>query len=332
MSLVQAPDTELHLHLRGAMPVDLFSQWLERYPVEHALDQAPIGHLQFFARFEHLKAFLHPDQHPPASRLFEYDSFDGFLASYLFSSYFCRSIEDFRDLVGSVRRDLAAQGIRYAEITVSVPEYLMHGLPLEGIVEVLSEAARGADPTVRWIVDFVRNFGPEPAMRLLGKLTANRPEGWVGVTLGGAEHNFPPGPFKAVYQKAKAEGLGLTVHAGEAAGPESVWEALRELEVDRIGHGVRAVEDPALVEHLAEKEIPLEVCPTSNVRTGVFASMAEHSVVRLHEAGVRLSLNTDDPTFFATTLAGEFEAVRSLGLPDEALAEIAAGARVHSFE
>lgn len=331
-SATRVLDTELHLHLRGAMPVDLFSQWISRCPVEIALDQAPIGHLQFFARFEHLKAFLHPDQHPPAERLFEYDSFDGFLASYLFSSYFCRSIDDFRALVQAVQRDLAAQGIGYAEITVSVPEYLMHGLPLEGIVEVLSEAAQEKDPTTRWIIDFVRNFGPEPAMRLLGRLLANRPEGWVGVTLGGAEHNFPPGPFKDVYAKAKAEGLGLTVHAGEAAGPESVWEALRELRVDRIGHGVRAVEDPALIAHLADKGIPLEVCPTSNVRTGVYPTMAEHPVARLHEAGIRLSLNTDDPTFFATTLEKEFEAAKTLGLGEQALDDIAAAARRQAFQ
>jgi len=325
------PTAELHLHLRGAMPVDLFGRWLERYPVEIALDQAPIGHLQFFARFEHLKRFLHPDQRPAPEELFSYTSFEGFLASYLFSSYFCRSIDDFRDLVAAVRRDLAAQGIEYAEVTVSVPEYLMHGLPLEGVVVALSEAAREPRPTVRWIVDFVRNFGPEAAMRLLDRLLANRPEGWVGVTLGGAEHNFPPGPFKAVYEKAKSEGLGLTVHAGEAAGPESVWEAVRELRVDRIGHGVRAMEDPKLVAHLADKGIPLEVCPTSNVRTGVYASIEEHPLAKLHEAGVRLSINTDDPTFFGTTLRDEFAVGRKLGLSDDALAGIAGGAREQAF-
>ena len=173
---------------------------------------------------------------------------------------------------------------------------------------------------MRWIVDLVRNFGHEAALDLLRRLLARPPAGWVGVTLGGAEAEFPPGPFRESFELARANGLCLTVHAGEAAGPDSVWQALRELRVDRIGHGVRAVEDPRLLERLAEDQIPLEVCLTGNIKTGVFPSLAEHPLPRLIEAGVPVTLNTDDPAFFATTLAGEFQAARSLGLSEAELA------------
>jgi adenosine deaminase len=128
----------------------------------------------------------------------------------------------------------------------------------------------------------------------------------IGVGIGGSEHEFPPAPFRGLFEEARAAGFRTTAHAGEAAGPESVWGAIRELRAERIGHGTRAEEDPGLVEHLADRRIPLEMCPVSNVRTRVARSLPEHPIRRYFEAGVVVTVNTDDPKMFQTSLAGEY--------------------------
>ena len=324
---------ELHVHLRGAMPAALFARLLEKHPPREALAAAPARHLDLFRSQEHLRGFLE-DGFDPASavRLFDFQDFHGFLISYLLSSYFVRDEEDFRDLVDAVAGELACQGLRYAEVTVSVPEYRMHGIALEALTDVLSEASRRTDIRLRWIVDVVRNFGHEAGLDLLQQLLRRPPDGWVGITIGGSEADFPPAAFREVFRLARANGLRLSAHAGEAAGPESVWDAIRVLEVDRVGHGVRAIEDPWLGEFLAEKQIPLEVCPTSNLKTGVFRSLAEHSLPRLVNAGVAVTINTDDPSFFDCTLAGEFEAARAMGLDQTALEAAARNAERFAFD
>src|SRR5690606_1406137 len=199
----------------------------------------------------------------------------------------------FHNLVNTMAGELAGQELRSAEVTVSVPGYRIPGTALEALAEVQTEAYRRTDISLRWTEDVVRNFGHEAGLALLRQLLQRPPEGWVGITIGGSEADFPPAAFRDVFRLARANGLRLSAHAGEAAGPESVWDAIRILEVDRIGHGVRAIEDPRLVELLAEKQIPLEVCPTSNLKTGVFPSLAEHSLPQLVEAGVAVTINTD---------------------------------------
>jgi adenosine deaminase len=131
----------------------------------------------------------------------------------------------------------------------------------------------------------------------------------VGIGIGGSEHDFPPEPYREVYQEARKLGLRTTAHAGEAAGPESIWGALRALEVDRIGHGTRAVEDPALVDHLREKRIPIEMCPISNLRTGVVSEVARHPLRAFFDRGLLVSVNTDDPRMFGTSLEAEYLAL-----------------------
>jgi len=315
------------------MPAAYFARLLERISPAQALRTAPERHLEFFGRYPHLQPFLEPQASAEAAeRLFEFHDFPGFLASYLLSSYFVRTPEDFRGLVQAVADELAAQGLRYAEVIVSIPEYRMHGIALEPICEALSEASNRSDIRLRWIVDLVRNFGHEAGLGLLKELLTRPPDGWVGITIGGSEADFPPAPFAECFALARANGLKLSAHAGEAAGPGSVWDAVRVLRVDRIGHGVRAVEDPRLLDYLAENQIPLEICPTSNIKTGVFQSLAEHSLPRLVEAGIPVTLNTDDPTFFQTTLAGEYDAARSMGLSDEALEQALANVRRFAFD
>ena len=326
------PKAELHLHLRGAIPRAYLTDRFRKYPPAQALASAPPDQLDWISRHPAVGRILATsDPAGELDELFRYDSFEDFLAAYLFTVFFVREVEDFHDLVAGVREGLRAQNITYAEVTVSIPEYLQQGLPLDGILEVLREDPPDP-PKLRWIVDLVRNYGPDAAERMLERVLPVRPPTLVGVTLGGAEHLYPPQQFERAYALAREGGLRTTVHAGEALGPESVWDAVQSLRVERVGHGVRAIEDPVLVRYLAEREIPLEICPTSNIQTGVFPTMSAHPVRELYEAGVPLSINTDDPTFFGVSLAEELAGLQGLGFSRDEITGLASGAFAFSFD
>ena len=324
------PKTELHVHLRGAMPLEFFGRQLNKYTVQEALSTAPERFMKSFRGCPHLLPAIEHGADSP-DFLFAFDSFETFLRSYLFSAYFIRDIDDFRGLAQAVRDGFESQGLEYVEITVSVFEYTMQGVPLEGIAEVLDDIASQPGVKIRWIVDLIRNLGPQRCEQTLREMLRLRPESWVGITIGGNEDEFPAAQFANCYDLARSEGFGLSVHAGEAAGPESVWDSLRILKADRVGHGVRSIEDPALVEYLAEHGIPLELCLTGNVKTGVYRSYQQHPLPALHAAGVKITLNTDDPTFFRTTLADEFAHAARLGLTSDDLAQFETNARASAF-
>jgi adenosine deaminase len=160
---------------------------------------------------------------------------------------------------------------------------------------------------VALVVDLVRDFGPERGQMTLAEVNEVKQFGVVGVGIGGSEHDIPPEAFEGVFAKARKLGFRTSAHAGEAAGPESVWGAIRRLQVDRIGHGTRIEEDDALLDYVVEQKIPIEMCPISNVRTGVVKSYEEHPVRRYFERGVVMSINTDDPKMFGNSLAEEFK-------------------------
>ena len=319
-----APKAELHVHLRGAMPRKLFADLLRRRSPEVALAKAPPRQLELFRQWDNIRPFLRsrPRLANRVDSLFRTHCFDQFLATYLFTAYFVADISRFRDLVSAVVRDMESQNIVYAEITVSVVEYLQQGIALEDLLAALEAAAEESRMRVQWIVDLVRNIGPEAALSLLGDILRIRPSSVVGITLGGSERLFPPAEFVEVYRTARDHGLRRSVHAGEGLGPDSVWDALRLLQAERIGHGVRAIEDKRLVDYLGEHRIPLEVCPTSNLQTGIYPSYDAHPVKALYEAGVPVTINTDDPAFFSTTLAEEFEHVARRGCSDQDLLEM----------
>lgn len=326
------PKAELHLHLRGAIPREYLRERVRKYPPARALESAPPSQLAKLRRQPAIARILAAsDPAEELDGLFRFDSLEQFLAAYFFTAFFVREIDDFRGLVIGVREHLRAQNITYAEITVSIPEYLQQGLPLQEILDILGEDPP-ARPRVRWIVDLVRNYGPAAAETLLERLLPLLPPTVVGLTLGGAERLYPPRQFERVYALAREGGLRTTVHAGEALGPESVWNALDTLRVERIGHGVRAIEDPMLVSHLAERKIPLEICPTSNVLTGVYPSLEAHPVRELYDAGVPLSINTDDPTFFGVSLAEELAGLRRLGFTTGEIDGLATGAFAFAFD
>ncbi len=199
------------------------------------------------------------------------------------------------------------------------------------IYDALCEEAACSPVEVRWVLDAIRQLGAEHAMQV-AKLAAERAgRGVAAFGIGGDEARGPVEWFGEVFEFAREAGLHLTVHAGETVGPESVWGAVR-LGAERIGHGIRAVEDPALLAYLREKDIPLEICISSNVATGAVRSLEEHPVRRIYEAGVPIVLGSDDPAMFHTTLEREYElAARAFGFTDDELRRIAENGFRYAF-
>lgn len=282
------PKVELHVHLEGAIPVAALWELVCKY-----------GKTPGVTTLEDLE------------RRFAYRDFAHFLDTWHWKNGFLREYEDFAFIAARVAADLAEQNIIYAEAFYSPGDFARHGLQLQKLTEAIRQglSVHAGRVRVNLVADLVRDFGPEQGLRWLREVDEVKHLGVVGIGIGGSEQRFPPEPYEAVYREARERGFRTSAHAGEAAGPESVWGAIRALGVDRIGHGTRAIEDPALVALLAERRIPLEMCPISNVRTGVVPSLAAHPIRALMEAGVPVTVNTDDPKMFNTSLDAEYEAL-----------------------
>jgi aminodeoxyfutalosine deaminase len=261
-----------------------------------------------------------------------YSDFAGFLKSFVWVNKRLRKPEDYARVAGRLFERLESEGVTYVEVTLSAGVVLWKQQPFAPVYDALArEAARGRI-TVRWILDAIRQFGAETAKPVFELAAERVGDGVVAVGIGGDEERGPARWFADLYREARDRGLRLTCHAGETTGPASVWEAL-EIGAERIGHGIRAIEDPVLLDRLIEKDVPLEICITSNVRTGAVASLAEHPVKKLFDAGVPIVLNTDDPALFGCTLAGEYDlAARAFGFTQEQLAELARNSFRYAFE
>ena len=255
--------------------------------------------------------------------LYRFHDFPGFIQSYKSVVERLRTPEDYACITRALLERLAAENVRHAEITLSAGVVLWKGQEFAPVYEAVRQAAAASPIEVYWILDAVRHFGVEPAMRV-AELAAERVnDGVVAFGIGGDEERGPAAWFAEVYRFAKSAGLHLTAHAGETVGPESVWAAL-EIGAERIGHGIRAVEDTALLRHLRDQRTPLEVCISSNVSTGAVESLDAHPVRRLYDAGVPITLNTDDPAMFATALSAEYDlAARQFGFSEAELRGIA---------
>ena len=280
-----APKVELHLHLEGAIPLDTLWGLIRSYGGDPDV----------------------PDR-AALERRFVFRDFPHFIDTWWWMTGFIRTEDDFAKVAEAVARNLAAQNIVYAEASYSPTDFERHGLTPQALGMAIRRGLdRVPETEVVLNVDLVRDSGPERAAATLESVLEVCAEAGVrGITIGGSEQDHPPEQFAGVYRRAADAGLHLTAHAGEAAGPESVWGALRELGVERVGHGVRSIEDDALVEYLVAQQIPLEVCPTSNIRTGVAAEWDDHPVHRLIAAGANVTINSDDPALFNCSLAGEF--------------------------
>ncbi len=280
----RVPKLELHLHLEGAIPHAALWELIQKYGGDPSVPD-----------FDALE------------RRFRYRDFTHFLETWSWKNGFLREYDDFSFIAEEVARDLARQNIRYVEAFYSPGDFAQHGLRPAAITEAIrSGLSRVADTRVALVADLVRNYGPEKGAEILAELTEVRGLGVIGIGIGGAEQGFPPELFESVYRYARELGFRTSAHAGEAAGAESIWGAIRSLRVDRIGHGTRAEEDGALLSYLAEAQVPLEMCPLSNVRTGVVESLEKHPIRRYVELGIPISVNTDDPKMFGNSLAEEF--------------------------
>jgi adenosine deaminase len=282
--LDRLPKIELHLHLEGSVPLPALWTLVKKYGGDPTV----------------------PDERSLEER-FRYRSFEHFIDTWVWKNGFLREYEDFAFIAEAVARDLARQNVRYVEAFYSPGDFARHGLEPQPLTEALRRGLdRVPEVRVRLVADLIRDFGPRRGAEMLERVKEVRGSGVIGVGIGGSEHEFPPEPFGPVFERARELGFRTSAHAGEVAGPESVWGALRSLHVDRIGHGTRAADDEDLIEHLAEHRIPVEACPLSNVRTGAVARIEDHPVRTFFDRGILVTVNTDDPTMFGNSLAEEY--------------------------
>ncbi|MFJ3289445.1 adenosine deaminase [Streptomyces sp. NPDC086669] len=288
-------------------------------------------------------AARHPDSRVPTdpealADYFTFTDFAHFIDVYLSVVDLIRTPEDVRLLTYEVARDLARQQVRYAELTITPFSSTRRGIDVRAFMEAIEDARKEAEAefgtVLRWCFDIPGEAGLESAEETARLATDDRlrPEGLVSFGLGGPEIGVPRPQFKPYFDRAIAAGLHSVPHAGETTGPQTIWDALTELRAERIGHGTSAAQDPKLLAHLAEHRIPLEVCPTSNIATRAVRTIEEHPLARFVEAGVLVTVNSDDPPMFGTDLDNEYAvAARLLGLDERGLADLAKNAVSASF-
>ena len=251
--------------------------------------------------------------------LYEFRDFAHFIEVWILTTNALRTRADFAQVAVDYAEEAAAHGAVYLEAIFSPAERVARGIPWDDIFGGYCDGADQARELhgveIRLTPDIYRGLSLEGAKELVAVAARYRDRGVVGVGLGGLEADYPPEPYAPAFALARSEGLASVPHAGEVAGPASIRGALDALGADRLRHGIRAVEDPALVQELEERGIVLDVCPISNVRTGAVPSLEEHPLRELAAAGVVCSISTDDPAMFDTDLTRDYAAARSLGVP-----------------
>ena len=306
------PKAELHVHHVGSASARIVSELAARHPGVVPSD---------------------PDE---LRRFYEFRDFAHFIEVYLAVVDLIRTPEDVRLLTYEVGREMADQQIRYAELTCTPYTSVIRGIPIEAYTEAIEDARVAAERdfglVLRWIYDIPGEAGIPSADATIDYALNHRVDALIGFGLGGPEVGVPRPQFQPHFDAARAAGLRSVPHAGETTGPETIWDALRLLGAERIGHGTTAVEDPTLLAHLAETGIPLEVCPSSNIATRAVAAIADHPIVAFREAGVTVTVNSDDPPMFGTSLNQEYEiAADLLGLDEAGVADLARTAVRASF-
>jgi aminodeoxyfutalosine deaminase len=293
------PKAELHVHHVGSASPRIVAELAARHP-DGPVPQDPVE----------------------LARFFTFTDFAHFIELYLATVDLVRTPQDVRMLTYEVARDLASQEVRYAELTMTPYTSVVRGIPIEAYTEAIEDArvaaARDHDVVLRWIYDIPGESGLAAADATLSYALDHRPEALVGFGLGGPEIGVPRPQFERHFTAARAAGLHSVPHSGESTGPQSVWDALDVLGAERIGHGTSSVHDPQLLQHLAEHRVPLEVCPTSNIATRVVERLEDHPIRAMRDAGVVVTVHSDDPPMFGTTLNREYEIAAGLLDLDEA--------------
>lgn len=316
--LRRLPKAELHLHLEGCLSPELVVKLAqshgEKLDVQEVVER------------------------------YNTKSFPEFLDLFKWATTYLRTPRDYAYLAKAVAHNLSAQNCLYAEITLSVGVMLLRNQDVEANLAAISQAvSEGVDSgslQVRWIFDAVRQFGPEKAMEVARLTSQMKSEGVVAFGLGGDEESLPAADFRGVYDYAAAASLHCLAHAGEMGGPKSVRDAIEILHAERIGHGIAAIRDEALMDLLIEREIPLEICPESNVRTGALAKLLgsqsarieDHPLQQFVARGVPVTLSTDDPAIFHTTLNNTYAlALEKMSLTTPQIVSIAEASFRHAF-
>ncbi len=287
------PKAELHVHHVGSASPRIVAELAERHPGVVPADPALLADFFAFRDFAH------------------------FIEVYLAVVDLIRTPEDVRLLTYEIAREMAqVQQVRYAELTCTPFTSVAVGVPIEGYTEAIEDARTAAERdfgiVLRWIYDIPGESGLPAAEATLDYALNHAPDGLIGFGLGGPEVGVPRPQFKPHFDAARAAGLHSLPHAGETTGPETVWDAVRDLGAERIGHGTSAASDPELMAHLASSGIPLEVCPSSNIATRAVARLDEHPLATFRDAGVVVTINSDDPPMFGTTLNREYEIAADL--------------------
>ncbi len=306
------PKAELHVHHVGSVSPRILAELSERHPGVVPQD---------------------PDE---LRRFFEFRDFAHFVEVYLAVVDLVRTPEDVRMLTYEVARDMTEQSLRYAELTCTPYTSVIRGIPIEAYTEAIEDARVAAERdfglVLRWIYDIPGESGLPAADATLDYALHHAPEALVGFGLGGPEIGVPRPQFRPHFDAARAAGLHSVPHAGETTGPQTVWDAVRLLGAERIGHGTSAAEDPELLAHLSRRGITLEVCPTSNIATRAVDALDVHPLRTFVEAGVPVTINSDDPPMFGTTLNEEYAvAAELLELDGDGLARLAKSAVAASY-
>ncbi len=284
------PKTEIHLHLEGLASIDSIWTLREKYNI------------------------VSPDikTKEDLKRKFNIKTLNEFIYLFINVIQNCfKKVEDLEFLISDTGEYLKRNGIFYAEIFFAPTTFLKNGFVFDSIIETLDKGVKSIkdrdNVQIKFIIDVSRGFGPENAMRNLDLTLASRSSNIIGIGLGGAETQGPAKDYIEVFKKARENNLNVVAHAGEDVGPESIWSALKDLKVSRIGHGISAVRDGALLKYLANHSIPLEVCPTSNIFTRKYASSyKDHPIRTLFDNNITVTLNSDDPTIFGAELLDEY--------------------------
>lgn len=281
------PKAELHVHMQGAASVETVLGLSRRYP-EVGL----------------------PQDEQEMREFYRFTDFANFIAVYVVVAQLVRAADDVHDLALGLARDLSRVNVRYAEATVTADSHLAVGIAPDALSDALTRGRADAmsryGVELAWVFDIDGEFGLASGERLLSWCTSFLPEGSVGFGIGGPEADVPRSEFADLFRRARELGLHSVPHAGETVGPAEIWSSIDLLGAERIGHGIAAAQDPVLMDALGERDIALEVCPTSNICTRAVPRLEEHPFPALRDAGVRVTVNTDDPGMFSTDLNREY--------------------------
>jgi aminodeoxyfutalosine deaminase len=310
------PKAELHLHLEGSIQPATVCALTARHGVAVTEEEV--------------------------RRRYAYPDFLEFLESFKWVTSFLREPRDYALIARDLGEQLVAQGVVYAEITLSIGIMLLRKQNAEANFAAILEASEAFAKRglrMNWVFDAVRQFGPEAAMRVVEAAQRCGSKAIVAFGIGGDELSVATAEFRPVYDKAAEIGLRRLMHAGEVGGPEKIREAIELLGAERIGHGIAAIDDPDLMDLLADRRIPLEICPQSNIRTGALARLLarenpqieDHPLARLFRHGIPVVLSTDDPAMFHTTLLDEYDNARRMGLSEDELVRLAGMSFEHAF-